>query len=339
MKKLLLLLTVAGAYLSPAGAQQSQSGESSGTKLEIPPRLLIPISRYDIRGEIAPLEESKTLNEPLGLPRLRTSTLPAGVREIRIYEGLVIGYPHSGLIVREENGKVIGRLFRYWPRNDTAFAEQRDSEALYEKDEAHRCTTPVRGKEASICTVVFTKEPDWRALLASLDSLHAWSLPDESRVPKSQNVIDGWVIRVEARRDTVYTRYQYHNPGVYQPPYGPAALQIMVMVDSLFRYTPPPPNLQYIHGVLIYGRDSSDFTPCGKPYEMGFLEGKLYPIAKLIGDSVYRAHVGPTAAVEIEGWARRGDQQKEHYKRKFNTTWFVDSMTVARAAPTRACRR
>jgi hypothetical protein len=339
MKKLLVLLTALSACVLPLKAQQSESTGTSSTKLEIPPRLLIPISRYDIRGEIAPLEESKALNEPLNLPRLRTTPLAAGVREIRIYEGLVIGYPHSGLIVREENSRVTGRLFRYWPKNDTAFTESLNAEALYEKDEAHRCTTPVRGEEASICTVVFTKEPDWRALLASLDSLHAWTLPDESRVPKSQNVIDGWVIRVEARRDTVYTRYQYHNPGVYQPPYGPSALQIMRMVDSLFRYTPPPPNLQYIHGVLVYGRDSSDFTPCGKPKEIGFLEGMLYPIGKLIGDSVYRAHVGPTAAVEIEGWARRGDDEKEHYKRKFKTTWFVDSMTVARPAPLRACKR
>src|SRR4051812_48235281 len=87
----------------------------------IPPALLIPVPRYDIRGEIAPLEESKTLNEPLGVPRLRTTRLARGVREIRIYEGLVIGYPHSGLIVREADGKASGRLFRYWPRNDTAF--------------------------------------------------------------------------------------------------------------------------------------------------------------------------------------------------------------------------
>jgi hypothetical protein len=330
MKKLLLSLVTVAVFFASAQAQTS--------KLEIPPRLLIPISRYDIRGEISPLEESKALNEPLGLPRLRTTPLPAGLREIRIYEGLVIGYPRSGLIVREENGKVTGRLFRYWPRNDTAFTEKVDYEALYEKDEADRCTTPVRGKDASVCTVRFTKQPDWRGLLASLDSLHAWTLPDESRVPKSENVVDGWVIRVEARRDTVYTRYQYHNPEVYQPPYGPSALQIMHMVDSLFRYTPAPANLQYVHGVLVYGRDSSDFALCGKPNESGFIEGMLFPIGKLIGDSVYRAHVGPTAALEIEGWARRGDEPKEHYKRKFQRTWFMDSLTVAQPAPARRCK-
>jgi len=333
----LFFVTVATVCGSCVRAQ-TMSRETQDTKREIPPRLLIPISRYDIRGEIAPLEESKTLNEPLGLPRMRTTPLPPGVREIRIYEGLVIGYPHSGLIVREQNGQVTGRLFRYWPRNDTAFTEKIDFEASYEKDEVHRCGPPVRGKEASVCTVRFTREPDWRALLSDLDRLRAWDLPDESRVPKSSNVIDGWVIRVEARRDTTYTRYQYHNPDVYQPPYGPSAHQIMRMVDSLFRYTPPPPNLQYIRGVLIYGRDSSDFTACSNRDDSGFIEGMLYPIAKVIGDSAYRSHIAPTAALEIQGWARRGDEPKEHYKRKFKTTWFMDSMTVARPAPTRTCQ-
>lgn len=319
-------------------AQRVPPQDAPPAKLEIPPRLLIPISRSDIRAEVDPVEESKTLNEPLGLPRIRTTPLPAGVREIRIYEGLVIGYPHSGLIVHEQNGKVTGRLFRYWPRNDTVYTENIDLEAVYEKDEAHRCEPPVRGKEASICTVRFTTEPDWRALLTELDRLNAWELPDESRVPKSANVIDGWVIRVEARRDTVYTRYQYHNPDVYQPPYGPAAWHIMHMVDSLFRYTTPPPNLQYVHGILVYGRDSSDFTTCGKPADTGFISGMLYPIAKVIGDSVYRAHIGPSAAFEVQGWARRGDEPKEYYRRKFRTTWYMDSMTVARPAPTRACQ-
>ena len=77
MKKLLFFVTVATVCVSCVRAQ-TISRETQDTKREIPPRLLIPISRYDIRGEIAPLEESKTLNEPLGLPRMRTTPLPPG---------------------------------------------------------------------------------------------------------------------------------------------------------------------------------------------------------------------------------------------------------------------
>ncbi|HKR08584.1 MAG TPA: hypothetical protein VJS39_05300 [Gemmatimonadaceae bacterium] len=329
----LVLCSVAVALFGVRAAAQIDS--ASGR--EIPARLLIPISRYDIRGEVAPLEESKALNEPLGLPRLRTTALPAGVREIRIYEGLVIGYPHSGLVVREQNGKVSGFLFRYWPRNDTSFAEIGDAEARYEQDEAHRCNPPVRGKEATICKVRFTTEPNWSALLQALDKLHAWDLPDESRVRKSAMVFDGWVIRAEARRDTSYVRYQYHNPEVYEPPYGPSALAIMRLVDSLFRYTPPPPNLKYVHGILLYGRDTSDFSLCGKN-EVGLMDGMIYPIAKVIGDSAYKSHIGPTAAFEIEGWARHGTEPKERYKRKFNSTWYLDSMTVVKPAVAHSCK-
>ena len=336
MKAFLPLLALVTSLAACAGAN-SHVEATAGFDRPIPPRILIPISRADDRGEFAPLDESAALYEPLGLPNLRTTAFQSGVREIRIYEGLLIGNPHSGLIVREANGKVTGRLFRYWPRNDSTFYKDLDLEAVFERDEAHRCAPPVRGTKASVCTVIFVKEPDWRALLASLDQLHAWELPDESRVPKSGHVVDGWVIRVEARHDTVYRRYQYHNPQVYQPPYGPSASQMMWIVDSLFRYTRPPANLQYIHGILVYGRDSSDFTPCGQPAESGFLEGMLYPIAKVIGDSAYRSHVGPTTALEIEAWAHRGDEPKVHYKRTFQRTWGVDSMTVARPAPNRAC--
>ncbi len=335
---MLLLTAIFPSVFACVGTTHVSRAESAARLPEIPPRLMIPVSRYDERGEIAPLEESKTLNEPLGLPRLRTTPLPAGVREIRIYEGLVIGYPHSGVVVRDNGGKVTGRLFRYWPRNDTIFAKDLEIESIYARDEAGRCERPIRGAEATTCTVIFSREPDWKAFLASLDSLHAWGLPDESRVAKSAEVIDGWVIRVEARRDTSYVRYQYHNPEVYQPPYGPSALEIMRMVDSLFRFTRPPANLSYIHGILLYGRDTSDFTPCTDSNETGFAEGMLYPIAKVIGDSSYRAHTGPTRAVEIEGWARRGDKATTHYKRTFNRTWGIDSVTVARPATTRNCR-
>ncbi len=335
MNRVTIILAVGG--LVCAGALHSQPGPVSASKLEVPPSLLRPITLSDIRAEVAPLEESKTLHDPLGIPRLRTTPLPKGVREIRIYTGLVVGYPHSGLIVREENGNVTGRLFRYWPLNDTSFTEI-DMESSYARNEAGRCTKPVRGKEAIVCTVLFTQEPNWRAVLASLDSVNAWSLPDESRVPRYKEVIDGWVLRVEARRDTAYTRYQYHNPQVYRPPEGTNALHILNMVPSLFRHSRPPENLKYIHGILVYGRDSSDFTPCGQPGQTGFLEGMLYPIAKVIGDSVYRAHTGPTRVLEIEAWARLSDEPTVRYKRTFNRAWGVDSMTVVRPASTRSCR-
>lgn len=303
----------------------------------IPPSLYIPATLYDIRAEVAPLDESKILPEPLGLPSLRSSPLPSGVREIRIYTGLVIGYPHSALIVHDDKGNVTGRLVRYWPRNDTAFTDTTKVETMFEATEAGRCSTPVHGKTASVCTVTFLHEPDWRALLVSLDGLNAWKLPDESRVPKSGMMFDGWVIRAEARQDTTYVRYQYHNPQIYRPPEGANALRLMLMVDSLFRFTKPPANLQYVRGIFLFGRDTLDFSPCHEPAMNGWFVGTLGPLGKVVGDSAWNAHAGPTKSYYVEAWVHRGDRPTTYYKRTLPRTWGADSITVARPALSNTC--
>ncbi len=312
--------------------------DNSVASRNIPSDLLIPVSLYDIRGEVAPLEESKALHEPLGIPRLRTTNFQKGTREIRIYTGIVIAYPRSGLIVHEQAGRVSGVLFRYWPVDDSAFDESLGAEQRFTENEAGRCRTIVRGKDATLCVVRFSREPDWRALLGSLDSANAWNLPDESQVPSRGMVIDGWVIRVEARRDTSYRRYQYHNPQVYRPPEGANALHIMGILDSLFRYTVPPQNLQYVRGIYLYGHDTSDFIPCSHPQDVGFFEGRLSPVTKLIGDSAWRAHAAPTKSFALEAWVRRQDHTTERYSRTFQRLWSVDSVTVVKLTPTRSCR-
>ena len=185
------------------------------------------------------MDETIALPAALDLPSLRAQALPAGDREIRLYAGLVIGYPRNVVIVRQSGGaqgRVTGRLARYWPTNDTSFHAEMDLEKKYADLEAHHCERPRRGAQAVACYVRLRHEPDWRDLLARLDSVNAWTLPDESRVPHRGMVIDGWVLRVEARRDTSYHRYQYHNPEIYRPPEGEEASQLLYMVDSLFRF-------------------------------------------------------------------------------------------------------
>jgi hypothetical protein len=192
---------------------------------------------YDVRGEVSPLDESSALPEALNIPSLRTQPLRRGDREIRIYTGLVIGYPHNVLIVRQSggvDGPVSGRLARYWPTNDTSFHSEIDMAQRYASMEARHCERPHSGAQAGACYIRLRREPNWRALLAQLDTIDAWSLPDESKVPHRGMVIDGWVLRVEARRDTSYHRYQYHNPQIYRPPEGANATRLMAIVDSLF---------------------------------------------------------------------------------------------------------
>lgn len=185
------------------------------------------------------MDETVALPAALDLPSLQKQGLPSGDREIRIYTGLVVGYPHNIVIVRQSggvHGPVTGKLARYWPTNDSSFHAELDLEKRYAELEANHCERPRRGTEAVACYVHLRHEPDWRALLARLDSVNAWTLPDESRVPHRGMVIDGWVLRVEARRDTSYHRYQYHNPEIYRPPEGEEAAQVLFIADSLFRF-------------------------------------------------------------------------------------------------------
>jgi hypothetical protein len=150
-------------------------------------------------------------------------------------------------------------------------------------------------------------------------------------------MFDGWVVTVEARRDTTYHTYEYHNPQIYRPPDGTNALKVMRMVDSLFRFTRPPQNLKHVRGIYLYGRDTSDFAPCKRPGQTGLVEGRLGPIEKLIGDSVWRARSGPTRAFEIEAWTRLRDKPLERYGRAFKRYWGIDSVTAVRAISGRVC--
>jgi hypothetical protein len=307
----------------------------------VPPALLRPSAFYDVRAEVAPVNESELLPAALGVPSLKSTALPAGVREIRIYSGLVIAYPHSALIVRQEggtNGRVSGRLVQYWPVNDTMFTKTMDVEALYTTSTAGRCDEPHRGVSVVACTVRFVREPDWRALLRVLDSVNAWTLPDESKVPSRGMTIDGWRLRVEARLAASYRQYEFHNPEVYRPPEGPNALRLMAIVDSLYRYTRPPRDLQFVRGIYLYGPDTSDFVRCGRPEKPGLFRGQLGPIKAFLGDSAWRARRAPSRALEVEAWVRRrtvGEEQ--HGPRYYPRIWQVDSVMAVRAGPARRC--
>jgi hypothetical protein len=307
----------------------------------IPTALLRPSTFYDVRAEVAPLDESALLPAVLGVPMLKTSVLPRSVREIRIYTGLVIGYPHAALVVREEGGragKVTGRLVQYWPVNDTVFTKEFDSDALYTAAVAGRCDTPRRSASAVACTVRFPRQPDWRALLRELDAVNAFTLPDGSQVPSRGMTIDGRRVRVESRRGTTYHQYEYHNPEVYRSPEGPNALRVMSIVDSLFRLATPPRALQHVRGIYLYGRDTSDFVRCGRPEKPGYFQGQLGPIARLVGDSAWRARPSPSRAFMVEAWVRRRQVDEELPNRRFYPrTWQVDSVTAVKAVTSRGC--
>ena len=114
---------------------------------------------------------------------------------------------------------------------------------------------------------------------------------------------------------------------IYRPPEGPAALRLMLIVDSLFRYTTPPPNLRVVRGLYLYGPDTNDFPPCGSSSTPGHVEGNMRPIAALVGDSAWRARTAPTLVFEVEAWVReRADCGRRIGSRTYERPWAMDSV-------------
>jgi hypothetical protein len=113
----------------------------------------------------------------------------------------------------------------------------------------------------------------------------------------------------------------------------------MGIVDSLFRFTVPTHDLRYVRGIYLYGRDTSDFIPCGVPEDLGFLEGRLNPVQKLIGDSAWKARATPARVFEIEAWVHRQDRTVERYSRTLQHLFSVESVTVVKPSSARSCAR
>ena len=308
----------------------------------IPESVRLPQVLSDIRAEVQPIYEMHQLPEPLGLRPLDSTTVPKGGREIRLYAGAIVGYPATGVIISDLPGRtprIKGRMFRYWPVNNAEFTEDFDLEAVYAEGEDGRCGAPIRGKDAVVCDVRFEREPDWKLILARLDSLDAWNLPDERKVPR-RNVmmIHGWRIRAETLRDTTYRLWWYDNPQLFRPPEGSNALAIMRMVMDLNDLVMPASTITFARGIYAYGRDTSDFTPCGKQNESGYAEGQLSPVSKLIGDSAWKARSGPTRTFLIEGWFhRRAAAPIERGGRKYALRWQIDTLTKVEPAAAKSC--
>jgi hypothetical protein len=325
------------------GITAAQAGSSSDT-LVIPQSVRLPQFLLDIRAEVQPIYEMGQLPAPLGLRPLDSTAIPKGGREIRLYAGNIAGYPATGVIISDvpgRNPRVKGRAFRYWPVNDVQFTEGADLEAAYAEGEAGRCGTPIRGKNAVVCDARFEHEPDWNAMLSALDSLNAWNLPDERKVPRHNvMMIHGWRIRAETLRDTVYRLWWYDNPQLFRPPEGSNAHAIMRMVIGLNSRMMPASNITFARGIYIHGPDSSDFVPCGHPEQAGYAEGLLTPVSKLVGDSAWKSRTGPSQSFFIEGWFHRGTALPvSRGNRKHLRRWYVDTLTRVEPTSVRGCSK
>ena len=265
-------------------------------------------SFYDIRGEIADLDEPEDTPPALGLAPLDSADMPARSREIRLYGGLLIFFPRNALVLREVNGRVTGVLYRYWPPAEPPDSGEDDWDIdrqirWYERG---HCEAARAGEHAVGCEVRLARTPDWKAALRLVDSVDAWTIPDESTLRRRSGVIDGWLLKGETRRtgpgvDTGYARWQYHNPHSLGLPESVRAALLLELLDSLAGYGRPSEARRVIRGRYTYGPDTSDVVLCGDSVR-AYLRGSLLPVVDFLGgEAIWRARKGPSRTVYLEG--------------------------------------
>ena len=161
----------------------------------------------------------------VGLPMLRGGgELRRPGREIRIWVGFGLGYPMHMLRVAESLEGVTGQQVLWWPGKEpegtfvgSARAADRwrrehaaVSRTIERRVAAVGCGHVRRSPRQSACEMPAEPEGGWRAVLARIDSLEAWTLPDQSALPGGAVIgLDGISVVVEARVGDRYRTYSY----------------------------------------------------------------------------------------------------------------------------------
>jgi hypothetical protein len=93
-----------------------------------------------------------------------------------------------------------------------------------------------------------------------------------------------------------------------------------------------------VHGLYLFGKDTSAFVRCGYSEQPGLMTGQLRPIGRFLGAWVAKHPAMPTRALEIEAWARlRPVSDNIQGSKRYPRVWQVDSVTAVRENPTRRC--
>ena len=151
-----------------------------------------------------------------GLSRLRSSVLPEGRREVRIWVGGGFTAPEDLYRFVDDHGQVSGELVRHWgvlPVDSSDRSGEPEDLVLYSlRGSCSRYSTSAR---KHTCRAEFTRSPDWGAVLKRAEAAGLWTLPDESSLPSDgMQILDGWSITVELRDGSRYRAYNYNNPDI-----------------------------------------------------------------------------------------------------------------------------
>lgn len=197
-----------------------------------------------------------------GLSRLRTTALPRGRREIRIWIGGGLGYPQDLFRFVESRGRVSGELVRYWRAGPSEHPPGETFHDLMLYSQRGRCSGFAVGARMGTCRGEFVSPPDWKAVLRRAEAEGLWTLPDESSLPRDGiMVMDGWGIIVELRDGPRYRAYYYGNPDAHEWPEAAKAVRIARVLDTIRTLLRPADVVRPYRGVTS-GVYRSEFIDC-----------------------------------------------------------------------------
>jgi hypothetical protein len=198
------------------------------------------LGRSPTRSSFAPLYVASLdpVVRAAGLEPLRTTQLPAGSREVRLWLGGGLVWPQDLYRVVSRNGRVTGEWYRYWysPAPDSMSGLTVPFGMLVRPGLSGQCVSIRTRGDAETCEVRFSREPDWSALLQQMSEAGVWTLPDETELPSDSIVVfDGWVLTVELRDGKQYRAYNFSNPQYHRQP---EAKQAVAIADALRALSP-----------------------------------------------------------------------------------------------------
>jgi hypothetical protein len=161
----------------------------------------------------------------VGLRPLRAAPLPSGEREVRIWTGFGLGIPHTLYHLRTAGGNVRGAIVLWWSHDgEWEPADNPESMHAYVK-RVFACGRIRQQELIDACEAnLGSRRPDWRRVLAQMDSLGVGALETPSANPV---VMDGFHMVVETRDGTGYRTAYFSMPSAKGPGDTPRAAAIL----------------------------------------------------------------------------------------------------------------
>ncbi len=246
----------------------------------------------------------------VGLAPLRTTELPGGTREIRVWIGGGIGYPQSLYRVVEDETGVFGELVLYWPsqpRDDDAPGESFHDLILFYYSGS--CEKFFNTGTMEACRTLFAEQPNWREKLRAAEKSGLWDLPDSTELPDDGILtLDGWAITVELHDGEVYRTYQYSNPQSH--PAWPEAAQAIELADIFrsIRDLVRPADVEGVYRGITTGEPGSAFSLCDREmiWATGFSLAELAEMAGLnVPDAGSFGYIVSVAGKPTPEWLAR----------------------------------